>query len=123
MNFYNMIDDLMSTIAGALWATPLVVLLLGGGIFFSVYSRLAPLMYFKHAIDILTGKYDSEDDPGQITHFEALSSALASTVGMGNIAGVAVAIHTGGPGAIFWMWLTAILGTVSYTHLTLPTKA
>ena len=110
MNFYNMIDDLMSTIAGALWATPLVVLLLGGGIFFSVYSRLAPLMYFKHAIDILTGKYDSEDDPGQITHFEALSSALASTVGMGNIAGVAVAIHTGGPGAIFWMWLTAILG-------------
>ncbi len=110
MNFYNMIDDLMSTIAGALWATPLVILLLGGGIFFSAYSRLTPLMYFKHAIDILTGKYDSEDDPGQITHFEALSSALASTVGMGNIAGVAVAIHTGGPGAIFWMWLTAILG-------------
>ena len=110
MNFYNIIDDLMSTIAGALWATPLVILLLGGGIFFSVYSRLTPLMYFKHAIDILAGKYDSEDDPGQITHFEALSSALASTVGMGNIAGVAVAIHTGGPGAIFWMWLTAILG-------------
>ena len=110
MNFYNMIDDLMSTIAGALWATPLVILLLGGGIFFSAYSRLTPLMYFKHAIDILTGKYDSDDDPGQITHFEALSSALASTVGMGNIAGVAVAIHTGGPGAIFWMWLTAILG-------------
>ena len=110
MNFYNMIDDLMSTIAGALWATPLVILLLGGGIFFSVYSRLTPLMYFKHAIDILAGKYDSDDDPGQITHFEALSSALASTVGMGNIAGVAVAIHTGGPGAIFWMWLTAILG-------------
>ena len=110
MNFYNMIDDLMSTIAGALWATPLVILLLGGGIFFSGYSRLTPLLYFKHAIDILTGKYDSDDDPGQITHFEALSSALASTVGMGNIAGVAVAIHTGGPGAIFWMWLTAILG-------------
>jgi len=110
MNFYNMIDNLMSTIAGALWATPLVILLLGGGIFFSAYSRLTPLLYFKHAIDILTGKYDSDDDPGQITHFEALSSALASTVGMGNIAGVAVAIHTGGPGAIFWMWLTAILG-------------
>ncbi|MFL3007938.1 MAG: alanine/glycine:cation symporter family protein [Candidatus Neomarinimicrobiota bacterium] len=110
MNFYNMIDDLMSTIAGALWATPLVILLLGGGIFFSAYSQLTPLMYFKHAVDILTGKYDSDDDPGQITHFEALSSALASTVGMGNIAGVAIAIHTGGPGAIFWMWLTAILG-------------
>jgi alanine or glycine:cation symporter, AGCS family len=110
MNFYNMIDNLMSSIAGALWATPLVILLLGGGIFFSAYSRMTPLMYFKHAIDILAGKYDSDDDPGQITHFEALSSALASTVGMGNIAGVAVAIQTGGPGAIFWMWLTAILG-------------
>ena len=110
MNFYNLIDELMSSIANALWSTPLVILLLGGGIFFSVYSRLTPLMYFRHAIEILTGKYDSDDDPGQITHFEALSSALASTVGMGNIAGVAVAIHTGGPGAIFWMWLTAILG-------------
>jgi AGCS family alanine or glycine:cation symporter len=110
MNFYNIIDELMSSIANALWSTPLVILLLGGGIFFSVYSRLTPLMYFRHAIEILTGKYDSDDDPGQITHFEALSSALASTVGMGNIAGVAVAIHTGGPGAIFWMWLTAILG-------------
>jgi len=110
MNFYKLIDNLMSTIAGALWATPLVILLLGGGIFFSIYCKLTPLRYFKHSIDILIGKYDSKDDPGQITHFEALSSALASTVGMGNIAGVAVAIHTGGPGAIFWMWLTAILG-------------
>ena len=71
---------------------------------------MTPILYFKHAIEILLGKYDSEDDPGQITHFEALSSALAGTVGMGNIAGVAVAIHTGGPGAIFWMWITAILG-------------
>ena len=77
---------------------------------FSIYCRLTPFMYFKHAIDILLGKYDSKDDPGQITHFEALSSALASTVGMGNIAGVAVAIHSGGPGAIFWMWITAIFG-------------
>ena len=82
----------------------------GGGIVFAVYSRMVPILYFKHAIEILLGKYDSEDDPGQITHFEALSSALAGTVGMGNIAGVAVAIHTGGPGAIFWMWITAILG-------------
>ena len=68
------------------------------------------MLYFKHGIDILLGKYDSDDDPGQITHFEALSIALAGTVGMGNIAGVSVAIHTGGPGAIFWMWITAILG-------------
>jgi len=110
MTFYEKIDLGMSAIAGALWGMPLVILLLGGGIFFSIYSRFKPILYLKHAIDILSGKYDSDDDPGQITHFQALSSALASTVGMGNIAGVAVAIHTGGPGAIFWMWLTAIIG-------------
>jgi AGCS family alanine or glycine:cation symporter len=88
----------------------LVILLLGGGFYFSIISRLVPFAYLRHAIDILLGKYDSEDDPGQITHFQALSSALSSTVGMGNIAGVALAIHTGGPGAIFWMWCTAVLG-------------
>ncbi len=110
MKFYEAVDNIISKLAGLLWGTPLVILLLGGGIFFSIYCRLTPFMYFKHSIDILLGKYDSKDDPGQITHFEALSSALASTVGMGNIAGVAVAIHTGGPGAIFWMWITAILG-------------
>ena len=110
MSFYKIIDSFFATLSGLLWGTPLVLLLLGGGIFFAIYSRLAPLMYFKHGIDILLGKYDSKDDPGQITHFEALSSALAGTVGMGNIAGVAVAIYSGGPGAIFWMWVTAILG-------------
>ena len=100
----------MSYIAGILWGTPLVVLLLGGGLFFTAYCRFTPFRYFRHAIEILTGKFDKDDDPGQISHFEALSSALASTVGMGNISGVAIAIHTGGPGAIFWMWVTAIIG-------------
>ena len=111
MDIYTTLDSAISTLAGALWGTPLVVLLLGGGIFFAAYSRLTPMLYFKHGIDILLGKFDSDDDPGQITHFEALSSALAGTVGMGNIAGVAVAIHTGGPGAVFWMWVTAFFGT------------
>ena len=110
MSIYKIIDSFFASLSGLLWGTPLVLLLLGGGIFFAIYSRLTPLMYFKHGIDILLGKYDSKDDPGQITHFEALSSALAGTVGMGNIAGVAVAIYSGGPGAIFWMWVTAILG-------------
>ena len=110
MNFYNTLDNAIASFAGAIWGTPLVLLLLGGGIFFALYSRLKPMLYFKHGVDILLGKYDSDDDPGQITHFEALSSALAGTVGMGNIAGVAVAINTGGPGAVFWMWITAILG-------------
>ena len=110
MQIYKTLDSLFSSLASALWGTPLVILLLGGGLYFAIISRMVPILYFKHAIQILLGKYDSEDDPGQITHFEALSSALAGTVGMGNIAGVAVAIHTGGPGAIFWMWITAILG-------------
>ena len=110
MNLYDALNNFMDSMANALWGTPLVLLLLGGGFYFSVISRLTPFRYLKHAVDILLGKYDSEDDPGQITHFQALSSALSSTVGMGNIAGVAIAIHTGGPGAIFWMWCTAILG-------------
>ena len=110
MTFYQKIDLIVATISGALWGMPLVILLLGGGFFFSIYSGFKPFLYLLHAFDILRGKYDKNDDPGQITHFEALSSALASTVGMGNIAGVAVALHTGGPGAIFWMWLTAIIG-------------
>ncbi|MDC3333637.1 alanine:cation symporter family protein [Candidatus Marinimicrobia bacterium] len=110
MNLYDIINNFMASAANALWGTPLVVLLLGGGIYFSIISKLTPFRYLFHALDILRGKYDSEDDPGQITHFQALSSALSSTVGMGNIAGVAVAIHTGGPGSIFWMWCTAVLG-------------
>ncbi len=110
MTFYQKIDLIVATISGALWGMPLVILLLGGGFFFSIYSGFKPFLYLLHALDILRGKYDKNDDPGQITHFEALSSALASTVGMGNIAGVAVALHAGGPGAIFWMWLTAIIG-------------
>ena len=110
MNYYELLDNLMLSIVNILWSTPLIILLLGGGIFFTVFSKLKPYFYLKHALDILMGRYDSDDDPGQITHFEALSSALSSTVGMGNIAGVAVALHMGGPGAIFWMWLTALFG-------------
>ena len=110
MQIYKILDSFFSSLASMLWGTPLVILLLGGGLYFAVYCRMVPILYFKHSIEILLGKYDSKDDPGQITHFEALSSALAGTVGMGNIAGVAVAIHTGGPGAVFWMWITAILG-------------
>ena len=110
MNLYGLLDSFMADMANALWGTPLVILLLGGGLYFSIISKLVPFKYLNHAIDIILGKYDSNNDPGQITHFQALSSALSSTVGMGNIAGVAIAIHTGGPGAIFWMWCTAIIG-------------
>lgn len=92
------------------WGYPLLILLLGGGLFFMIYSRFLPFRHFKHAMDVLRGKYDDPNDPGDISHFEALSSALAATVGMGNIGGVAVAITMGGPGALFWMWVSAFVG-------------
>lgn len=90
--------------------TPISFLLIFGGIFFIIYSRFVQYKYFKHAIDILRGKYNNPNDPGQINAYQALSTALASTVGMGNIAGVAAAIALGGPGALFWMWITAFVG-------------
>ena len=93
-----------------MWGTPLVILLVGGGLYFLFYSRFIPYRYFLHAIEVLRGKYDDPNDPGDISHFEALASALAATVGMGNISGVAVAIAVGGPGAVFWMWVSAIVG-------------
>ena len=92
------------------WGPWLLVLLLGGGIFFLVYSRAIPFRHLGHACGLLLGRHDSASDPGQISHFQALSSAMAGTVGMGNIAGVALAITVGGPGAIFWMWVTAVVG-------------
>ena len=107
---WQVIEEWTANFSGLMWGTPLVVLLVGGGLYFTLYSRFIPFRYFGHAFQILRGKYDNINDPGQISHFQALSSALASTVGMGNIGGVALAIHTGGPGALFWMWISAIVG-------------
>ena len=93
-----------------MWGYPLLILMMGGGIFFTLYSRFTPFRFFRHGIKILLGQYDNPQDPGDLTHFQALSTALASTVGMGNISGVAVAISMGGPGALFWMWVSAFVG-------------
>jgi alanine or glycine:cation symporter, AGCS family len=89
---------------------PLLVLLVGGGVFFLIYSRFIPYRNFSHGVQVLSGKYEDPNAPGDINHFQALSSTLAATVGMGNISGVAIALGVGGPGAIFWMWITAIVG-------------
>ena len=99
--------------ADAMWSTPLVVLLVGGGLFFMIYSRLQPYRYFGHAYDLIRGKYSDANDPGHIPHSQALATALSGTIGLGNIAGVAIAISIGGPGAIFWMWVTAIVGVAT----------
>ena len=99
-----------SLYASYAWGPWLLCLLLGGGVYFLLVSRFAPFMYLGHAFDLVRGKYNNPDDPGHITHFSALSAAMAGTIGMGNIAGVALAIKIGGPGAIFWMWVTAVIG-------------
>lgn len=90
--------------------TAMLVLLLGGGLFLALYSRFKPYRYFRHAIDITRGKYDKEGATGEVSHLQALSAAVASTVGLGNISGVAIAVYLGGPGVIFWIWMVAILG-------------
>ena len=110
MKLFEYFESAVSAFAGFMWGLPLLILLLGGGIYFSLYSRFIPFKYFRHGIKILFGKYHDPNDPGEITHFQALTSALASTVGLGNISGVAIAIQMGGPGALFWMWVSAIVG-------------
>ena len=75
-----------------------------------IRSKFLPFRYIGHAIQVRRGKYDDPNDPGQISHFQALTTALSSTIGMGNVAGVAVAISIGGPGAVFWMWISAVVG-------------
>ncbi|MEO1253413.1 MAG: alanine:cation symporter family protein, partial [Bacteroidota bacterium] len=104
------ISTFLSDAVNFLWGPPLLILLMGGGFFFLIYSRFLPFRFFWHAINILRGKYDDPDDPGEINHFQALSGALAATIGMGNVSGVALAIAAGGPGAIFWMWVSAFFG-------------
>lgn len=103
-------EQIIKTFSDYAWGLPLVILLIGGGLYLLVLSKFLPFRYLGHAIQVLRGKYDDPNHPGQISHFKALTTALSSTIGMGNIAGVAVAISVGGPGAMFWMWISAIVG-------------
>ena len=87
---------------------------------FDVAWAIAQLRRFGHGVAVATGRYDDPYDTGDVSHFQALTTALSATVGIGNIAGVALAIHWGGPGALFWMWVTAALGMATkYTEVTL----
>ncbi|MDH5407069.1 MAG: sodium:alanine symporter family protein [Gammaproteobacteria bacterium] len=92
------------------WGIPSIVLLVGTGLYLTIRLNFIQFRGFKHSTQLISGKYDKESDPGEVTHFQALSTALSATVGTGNIAGVATAIAFGGPGAVFWMWLTALVG-------------
>ncbi len=104
------LNRFLEVAVGYAWGMPLVVLLIGSGAFFCLYLRLRPLLHIGHATAVTLGKYDSPDDPGHISHFQALSTALAATIGVGNIGGVAIAVTQGGAGAVFWMWVAAFVG-------------
>lgn len=97
--------------------------LLGTGLFFTIYLGFPQIRYFKHAWRIVSGKYDRKGDEGDTSHFQALATALSGTVGTGNIGGVALALHIGGPAALFWMWMTAFMGmTTKFVEVTLSHK-
>ncbi|MAB57322.1 MAG: sodium/alanine symporter [Aequorivita sp.] len=104
------IDAFIAEMASFAWGLPLLIILIGGGLYLLIRIKFLPFRYLGHALAVLRGKYDNESDAGEITHFQALTTALSATVGMGNIAGVAVAIAIGGPGAVFWMWVSAVIG-------------
>ena len=103
---------------------PLVVAwLLGGALYFTLRMRFVNLLLFKHALQLVFGKQDNSKKSGEVSHFQALTTALSATVGLGNIAGVAIAIGAGGPGATFWMILVGFLGmSAKFTECTLGQK-
>lgn len=116
----SFLANIDSYIGGSTW---FVFALLGTGLFFSIYLKFPQIRYFNHALRIVRGKYDKDTDKGDATHFQALATALSGTVGTGNIAGVALAIHLGGPAALFWMIVTAFFGmTTKFVEVTLSHK-
>lgn len=111
-------------LSGMLWGSWITLaVLLGVGLYLTIRLGFVQLTGFKHSVHVIQGKYKCADDKGDVSHFQALSTALSATVGTGNIAGVATAITLGGPGALFWMWVTAFLGMATkFTESTLALK-
>lgn len=104
------LNAFMANLAGTVWDWPYAVALMACGVIFTVVLGFPQIKGFKHAIKVIMGRYDDHDDPGEINHFQALCTALSATVGLGNIAGVAIAVHKGGPGATFWMIMCGLIG-------------
>ncbi len=104
------LNTILAKFSSLAWGLPLLILLIGGGLYLLIRSRFLPFRHIGHAVNVLRGRFDDPNDPGEISHFQALTTALSSTIGMGNIAGVALAIAVGGPGAMFWMWVSAVVG-------------
>lgn len=118
------LNDILATIDGYIGGSNwFVYLLLGTGLFFTLYLKFPQIRFFSHALRIVRGKYDKDTDVGDTSHFQSLATALSGTVGTGNIAGVAYAVHLGGPAALFWMAMTAFLGmTTKFVEVTLSHK-
>ena len=120
VEFNEFLKLLDSNLSGSWWFP---ALLIGTGIFFTVYLNFPQFRFFRHGWRIVTGKYDQDDSKGETTPFQALTTAMSGAIGTGNIGGVALAIWTGGPAAIFWMWITAIFGmTTKFVEVTLAHK-
>jgi len=125
---YELVSTIITTVSGYVWGWPeqlplIVVLLVGTGLITTLRLGWIQIRYFRHGIRVIRGEYDDPEHEGDLSHFQALSTALSATVGIGNIAGVATAIHYGGPGALFWMWVTAVFGmALKYTECTLSMK-
>ncbi|MDH3900588.1 MAG: sodium:alanine symporter family protein [Gammaproteobacteria bacterium] len=124
MEFFEHLTTWTGKLSGLLWGNPITLLvLLGTGCYLTLRMGLIQLRGFRHAVNLVGGKYSSHKDVGEVSHFQALSTALSATVGTGNIAGVATAISLGGPGALFWMWVTAVFGMATkFTECTLSLK-
>lgn len=103
-------QDLLSQVNSIVWGPITIILLVGTGIYITLIIKGMQLQKFLYAWNLISGKFDNPDDKGEVTHFQALSAALSATIGTGNIAGVGIAIASGGPGAVFWMWVTAVFG-------------
>lgn len=117
------LDNILSVVSDFVWGPPMVGLLLLTGLVLTMRMVFIQVRGFAHGVGIASGKYDDPDHQGQLTHFQALSAALSATIGIGNIAGVAIAIYWGGPGAIFWMWVSAFFGmAIKYSECTLAIK-
>lgn len=117
------LTELTGRLAGYVWGIPSIVLLVGTGLYLTIRLGFIQFRGFGHSLGLISGRYDRAGDPGEVTHFQALSTALSATIGTGNIAGVATAIAFGGPGAVFWMWVTALVGMATkYTSCALALR-
>lgn len=118
--FVAKMNEVLVAINGVIWHNYVLYIVLGVGLLFTIWSGFCQYRALTHGVAVTRGKYDSKDDPGAINHFQALSAALSATVGLGNIAGVALAIVLGGPGAVFWMWMVGLVGmALKTTEVTL----